>query len=148
MTDRDTYTDLEEAIIKLQSQRDVFMLNKKEFELELSGLNSKVRSRTEKLSQNEYQSICRRQEYLKKGINNIQQTLTDYKSRIQEKVILKEKLKNRINFDKEGVSTTIEKIILLKDKYRDFASDQTRVSSMRVMASQICQELESIIATK
>jgi len=64
MKDRETYTDLEEAIIKLQSQRDVFMLNKKDFEFELSNLNAKVRSRTGLLSQNDYQAICRRQDYL------------------------------------------------------------------------------------
>lgn len=148
MKDRETYTDLEEAIIKLQSQRDVFMLNKKDFEFELSNLNAKVRSRTGLLSQNDYQAICRRQDYLKQGLNTIQKTLTDYKNKIQEKVVLKEKLRNKIKFDKEITVSSIDKIILLKDKYQAFASDQTRVSSMRVMASQIVQELELIISDK
>lgn len=141
-----TVTDIEEEIIKLQSQRDVFMLNKKQYETELSKLNAKVRSRTEFLSENDYDSICRRQRTIKNSLNTIQITLTEYKKKIGEKVILKEKLRNSLRPDSD--TTLIDRIILLKDKYADFASDGTRVSSMRTMASQISQELELIIKRK
>ena len=148
MKDRETITDIEEAINKLQAQRDVFMLNKKQFETELSNLNAKVRSRTSYLSENDYQGICRRQSVIKNSLNGIQTTLTEYKHKINEKLILKEKLRNKIKFDVNISTNSIDKIILLKDKYQEFASDQSRISSMRVMASQFCQELELIIANK
>ncbi len=138
-----TITDIEEQIVKLQSQRDVFMLKKKELEGKLSELNGKVRSRTEYLSENDYQSIVRQQTSIKKQLNEIQPVLTDYKKQISEKTILKEKLRNSLRSDNK--STILDKVIILKDKYSDFASDSTRVSSMRTMASQICQELENII---
>lgn len=141
-----TVTDIEEEIIKLQSQRDVFMLNKKQFEAELSNLNARVRSRTVPISENEYDSICRRQRTIKNSLNEIQPILTEYKKKIGEKVILKERLKNSLSSDSD--TTLIDRIIILKDKYADFASDSTRVSSMRTMASQLSQELESIIKRK
>lgn len=145
---RETYTDLEEAIVKLNSQKEIFVMQKKDYELELSTLNSRVRSREEHLEQNEYQSICRRQNDIKKGINEMQKILSEYKGKIQEKQVLKEKLRNELNLSIDVVPNIIEQVILLKDKYRAFSSDQTRVSSMRVMASQICSDLELIIKNK
>jgi len=41
----------------------------------------------------------------------------------------------------------INQLITLKEKYAAFASDNTRISSMRLMASQLTEELESIIKT-
>jgi len=145
---RENYIDLEEAVFKLQTERDVFMMKKKVLENELSILNNKVRSKTIPLTNNEYNGICRRQTAIKIELNDIQKNLTMYKSKIQEKYILKEKVKNNIENNLETNTNILEQVISLKDKYRSFSSDQTRVSSMRVMASQICSDLELIIKNK
>lgn len=73
--------------------------------------------------------------------------------KINEEIAYKTSLKNEVQFHISGKKSipindkAVRQLIALKEKYNSFAKDRTRVSSMRIMASEIRDELEKIIDT-
>jgi hypothetical protein len=72
--------------------------------------------------------------------------------RINEEVAYKNKLKQEVEFHLRGKANpvivdnkTVKQLLILKEKYNSFAKDRTRVSSMRIMASEVREEIEKIL---
>jgi hypothetical protein len=141
-----TLIDIEESMNKLIAQKEALVYSKLQLEAELSSLNTKVRSSQTRLSPNDYESICRRQQNIKNSVLALNQNIVQYKKEIREKDTLMQKIK--LQMGGGHPDKVADRIILLRDKYRDFASDATRVSSMRTMASQISQELDVLLKSQ
>ena len=71
-------------------------------------------------------------------INDFNDALRKYNN-IRSSLVVDQKKSNN------GNDKTINRISSLRDKYRLFAKDHTRVNSMRLMASAFCDELDSIM---
>lgn len=71
---------------------------------------------------------------------------------INDELKYKNKLKNEVVYHLKNSKTleadtdkTYKMLIQLKEKYNSFSKDRTRVSSMRIMASEFKDEIEKII---
>ncbi len=70
---------------------------------------------------------------------------------VNEEIAYKANLRNEVQFHLSGKKVSpindlaTKKLVALKEKYNSFAKDRTRVSSMRIMAAEVRDELEKII---
>lgn len=134
--------DVELSINTLVGQKDLLVLTKKEYELEMSILKNKLRSGG-RMNDSTYKSICDKQDKLKRNILSIERSMSELNTEILNKSGLKEKL--RLEFKKtEGINIKSE-LIVMRDFYINFASDNSRVSSMRAMAAEFSKQLEVLI---
>lgn len=134
--------DIEASMNKLNAQKSKLSLDKKEIELKLSVVKNTIRS-SGKLSQYEYNNLCKDQNKYKADIINIEKALAEIQLEIRKKSELKETL--RLDKKQQNVKEIKTNLISLRDKYMNFASDKSRISSMRVMSSTFAEELENLI---
>lgn len=128
----------------LQSQYDKIIVRMKTIETNLSILNSKVRSRGI-MPESEYKTVCRRQSQIKQELIDLQPQRSYLKGEIREKEVLRDEILQYLNRNKpQDIKLKLQKI---RDKYMEFSSDTTRVSSTRVMASRFSEELQELINT-
>lgn len=133
---------VEEEINQLTASKEPLVNKKKEIELELSELNNKIRVNGF-IDQNEYANICKRQDDLKRIKHGVEQQLLSLKQQVRNKQTEKDKLTIQ---GKKFSSSEIKQCLLgLREKYMSFASDTTRVSSMRAMASKFVEELQAAL---
>lgn len=73
---------------------------------------------------------------------------------LNDELLMKNKLRLEVEFylknnkrleSKQDIERIEIRVGELKRKYRDFAKDRTRIASLRIMASEICDELENLI---
>ena len=146
-------------IIKLKDELD--LVNKKRMSIQttLAKLSLRVRSsntsRT-RLSPEEYRAICNEQSKLKTKLLKIEEEGMSIKKKIRELNAIEtyERIEARKSISALNESKTLNqigvneiKIISLRDKWLNFAEDQTRVNSMRVMAAQFARELTELLAS-
>jgi len=109
---------------------------------------------------NEYKDVDYYSEKFKK-IKNTRQNLKDVFNKIEleikslnEELNFKNKLRQEIEFHlahnrtldgKEDLDKLTAKIRILKLKYSNFTKDRTRIASLRVMASEIFDELDNLL---
>jgi len=145
-----TLIDIEKSIADLMTTKSRLSTRKKQIELQLSQYKSRVRNAPGNLPAKEYKSICRKQDEIKAEMFDIDNQITDINSQIYKKNSLHQEvaihLKNG-NINTENGGSVKSRLIKLRDHYLSFSADNTRVSSMRIMASQIAEQLEVIIKT-
>ena len=133
--------DLERAVLELNKQKDDLTSTKKRLELNLTGLKQRVSGKT--LPQKEYDNICKEQNKINGLLLDLEMRIKIISSDITKKSILKDELKSELRlFSNDKIKTAL---IELRDHYMNFASDRTRISSMRAMASEISESIERII---
>jgi len=142
-----TKLEIERAVSNLMDKKAELTTAKKQYELKISLLNSRVRGKT--LSAAEYSSVCEEQNVCKAEMLNLQVKINELNADIQKKRNLGEDV--RIQLGKVKVKTLnltaiIDNLIVLRDNYMSFASDVTRVSSTRVMASKFSEELNALMS--
>ena len=126
------------SVFELEKERNELVNRKGEIVSQLMKLKKQVRGRGQILPQNEYNSICSKQERLRQEQRIIENKLSNLN--------LKMKQKNIFIFKNNENTSKIELLLInLKNKYMDFSSDNTRVNSMRLIASQFAQEIDEII---
>jgi len=134
---------VERKIIALVQTKDELILDKKELEADMSEINNSIRSRNHALPQEEYKALCKKQDEIKRKLVEYQGKINEVKTEIQKKNLMKDEISAEIR--KDSPTDVLSAITSLKDYYVNFASDKTRVSSLRAMAAQFAEELESII---
>lgn len=93
-------------------------------------------------------------------IKNTRQNVKDHLNGIElkiknlnEELIFKNKLRLEVEFflknnkkieNKEDLDKINHKILALKTKYTDFTKDRTRIASLRIMAAEFIEELNSL----
>jgi hypothetical protein len=121
---------------ELRERRSLLSQEKGSIESRLALLTAKVRGKL--LPREEYLQICDEQLRAKRALYHVNQSLTSIKLEIQ-------KLNTEKDFIKLSHGCEAEVIVRLqaiREKYSLFAQDSTRISSMRLMASQFVSELE------
>ncbi len=134
--------DMELAINILIQQKEKLLFDKKEAELNISVLNNKVRSGG-KIPDIKYKRICEDQNNYKKNVLKLERSMSDLSMEIMKKSTLREQLKAELK-KKKNIDTK-EKLVEMRDCYINFASDRTRVASMRAMGAEFAEKLESLI---
>jgi hypothetical protein len=128
-------------ITQIEESKQPYVSRKQEIELELSKLNSKVR--TGDFSKIEYNTICNNQDTLKDEKRLVDEKLIEFRDLIRKK---NRELDTIMHEMKRVPDEQIKETLLgLRDKYMSFASDTTRVSSMRSMASKFAEELQVVL---
>lgn len=137
-----TIIDLDVAISILDQQKTKLVLDKKVLELKNSDLNNKIRT-SGRMPDFKYKNICDEQSRIKKDILSIERAMSDISVEISKKSSLRDQLRLELKglkrFDVKS------QLVQLRDKYIAFASDKTRVSSMRAMSAEFAENIEYII---
>jgi hypothetical protein len=137
--------DIERSILEQKSKQSEFVFKKKRAEDELAFIKNRIRANQKHLPEIEYKSLCKKQDVLKKEKTDAEQEISKIQTDIQKKSLLKDEIKNEL---KERANTNLpDTLTALRDYYMAFASDKTRVGSMRAMASEFAEKIESIIKT-
>lgn len=129
--------NVRESIIRLNEKKAALVEAKQELQDQQSIYNRRVRGKP--LPKIEYDSIVKKQAEVGKKTLQIDKGIREVCLDISKRSLLETEVMN--NIDK----TTTEKLTSLRDKYMGFASDMTRVASMRAMASRFSEDLEEII---
>lgn len=127
---------------------------KREIELELNKLSSRVRNRTtSRMPPDEYKGICRRQIRCKEILLDIEKKLSVLKlerqkwADIETELYIKSGLRGgAAKSPQMEENESILKVTAIRNKYLAFSEDPTRVNSMRLMAAQFAKELTEVLA--
>lgn len=140
-------------IDKLQEQRTPLTKELQELNLKLAKLNNHVRA-SGRLPDLEYKGICKQQIKIKERIIQIQNSLAkitkekrewdSYETELRAKIAIASSL---VKTHEISTNDLFEKIKQLRNEYLDFAEDQSRINSMRIMASQFANELTKILSS-
>lgn len=141
--------------VDIKNKHAAITVKRKHLEAELASLNARIRTaKTHKyrLNPEEYRSICNRQTVIKKRIAELETQAEPLKAKLRE-IAAHSAMCYAIG-EEDGLSLTDTTpdnkmridIIELRGRWLAFAEDQTRVNSMRVMASQFSRELTDILS--
>ena len=144
MTVADTKASLREQLAEIEEERASLIQQKKGLETELSELTNEIRL-CPRMEPNKYRRFIARQNDAKRGMATVEAALAAIR-------VKRQRINDLLNAVGSDASAKAEKahslrlqIVLLRDKYIEFGSDNTRVSSMRLMATQFAQELEALL---
>lgn len=113
---------------------------------ELSRINVEFRS-NKMLPTDKYRRLLRQQDELIQEQSSTNRRLSDLnvkRARINQLI---DACRREVKAE-SAPSDIREKLTELRDKYRAFSSDATRVSSMRLMASQFADDIEKLASLK
>ena len=134
--------DVEIAINTLIQQKEKLVYDKREIELKNSVLNTQVRTGG-KMRDVKYKQICDEQNKLRKDSLKLERAMSELSIEIMKKSTLKEQLK--MEFKKQQKIDMKQKLTEMRDYYINFASDKTRVASMRAMGAEFAEKVEVLI---
>lgn len=137
--------NLDEKLIELKSQKRELITAKVNAERTLSVLQGKYNGLA--YNSEEFMKVKADRNAVKKDYLQVELQIR----KINEEIAFKANLRNEVQFHLSGkkgsiiTDKAVRQIIQLKEKYNSFAKDRTRVSSMRIMAAEVRDELEKII---
>lgn len=134
--------DLELSINTLIEQKGELSFQKKELEIKNSSLKNQIRTGGY-MPDALYKSICDQQNRAKKDVLSVERAISELAIEIRNKSTLKDQLKIQLR-QQNGVNIK-ESLTDLRDYYINFASDKSRVSSMRAMGAEFAEKLEVLI---
>lgn len=145
-THRDLY-NIESLILDIKTKKNKLVKTKIGLQNRLSNLRAMYEN-VEYKSDDFYKIKDTRKE-VKLSVANIELEIKN----INEELNLKNRLKNEIiHFLKEkskpetsdDINKLLDRLDILKKKYKEFAKDRTRIASLRIMASEFVDELEKL----
>lgn len=153
-----TKNELESKICELKNLKDQHVLKKREIELHLLKCKNQVRGNG-KLPNDKYRSICDAQQKFSNQMLHNDRSIASINKELRalsdEERKLEFESKNEISNGHAAVTVSvpipelipelIRELVNLRQHYQDFASDLTRISSMRQMASEFVGKLNPII---
>lgn len=134
--------ELEQKRNELQTARDTLIGIKQSLESEMSQINRTIKGR--RLPDKQYRELCDRQTEIIRQKSDAESRIAGLNGQIRH-------LHTEITYPKVDVGiaapagNNIPELVSLRDHYLAFASDKSRVSSMRQMAAEFSQKLTSII---
>jgi hypothetical protein len=145
-------------IADLKDRASELSLAKRKLETELQTLSNRVRKSSGLLPGNEYKNICSRQIIVKKNILEIENKIAPIKSELRRWYAMEDEARVKANLsftDNRSAPVTgnagdkedkfRHRIIELRNEYLNFSEDSTRINSMRLMSSQIANELTAAL---
>lgn len=139
---RQSIIDIQVSINNLNQQKDKLIFDKREIELKHSSIKTEIRT-SKRMPDHEYNKLCREQDSLRKDLMLLERAISEIAVEIMKKTTLQDQLK----LDLKGQPNTDIKRDLIKtrDHYIGFASDKTRVASLRAMSAEFAEKLEVLI---
>jgi predicted nucleic acid-binding Zn-ribbon protein len=147
--------EIDAEIASIHARRTPLILAMQKLDAERTTLNGRVKSsnghRT-RLSPEEYRQICNRQSVISRKKTEILNELAPLKTKLRDLESLSTQFRAQMGIlspreqSIERVDILRPSVVAIRDKWLGFAEDQTRVSSMRLMASQIARELTDLLA--
>ena len=139
---------IEELILKAKEKKNKIIATKISFQNELEQL--KMKYREVQFRSQKFYEIKERRSVIKDKLASLELKISSINNELFEKNKMKNEvlffLKNNISVDeKKEVDLLINNIKELKKKYSEFTSDRTRIASLRVMASEFIQELDTLL---
>ncbi len=144
-TSRDLIT-LDTLILEIKSKKNKLIASKISFQNSLSALKDKYDGI--KFKSPEFDKIKNERQEIKGHLHTMELQIKSLNDELNFKNKLRLEVEYHIKNNKSpngDVDKIINKLLALKNKYSDFAKDRTRIASLRVVASEITDELESII---
>jgi hypothetical protein len=148
----DHYTTVErEELDRLLAQRDELVEKKQEQQTALTLIKNQVRG--QRLSPEKYRMCLQGQSRRVEKLELIEKEIRAIKGRIRELTTIESERRKAHAEDKdEGGSSSADCMRLLdlvaevRDEYRRFSADATRVSSMRRCAAEFANKLDEVMA--
>ena len=139
-------------ISKLKEMTSELNQKKLELELEMQRLNNRIRTNGRKrMPDDEYKGICKKQMQTRLLISAVEQARAPITAELREWYAIEDELRIKaaispsIEHPLDYEHSIREKITSLRNTYLSFAEDGTRVNSMRLIASQVANELTIIL---
>lgn len=135
-------------ILEIKAKKNALVKRKIELQNSLSQLKNKYKDVD--FGSKDFKRIKDTRDNVKNHLNGIELKI----KALNEELIYKNKLRLEIEFHikhnkqlegKEDLDRIVNKIISLKVKYSEFAKDRTRIASLRIMASEVIDELNSLL---
>lgn len=108
-----------------------------------------------RLPPSEYRALCVRQEHLCSKLADLQAQLEPIKDEIRKWSAIENGIRaellvsgNQIALPSASSDAIVRRLSALRSYYLEFAEDQTRVNSMRLMAATFANELTDILDTR
>ncbi|WP_256013180.1 hypothetical protein [Desertivirga xinjiangensis] len=146
-TKKDLFT-IEELILELKSKKQKLIDRKISLQTSLGELSELYKS--VEFKSEGFNKVKSDRSKLKNALHDIEIQIRE----INEELTFKNKLKLEVEFhlknhkspeDQDYSERVHKKIQILKRKYSDFSKDRTRISSLRVMASEFISDLEGLL---
>lgn len=135
------YLIVKNAILKLNQSRDVLVAQKKELDNQFFDIKRKISGKW--LPGDEYDKLTKMQYDLRNQMLPIERGLAENKRQLREKNALLDEY--RLSKEDNVKIPMLEALESLKANYLDFAADRSRVSSMRAMAAEFADQLDTLI---
>ena len=137
--------DLEEVLYRLRQERTQIVGNKQVKQARASELN--IILKDPKLTPTDIQEYSKERQRLRDDLTEIEGRIRENKEEISVKAHLLMNIRQHLKGKKMEAQATIQvknSLENLISKYKKFSVDRTRIASLRVMASEVVQELESV----
>ncbi|WP_313266536.1 hypothetical protein [Sphingobacterium sp.] len=132
--------DLERSILELQGKRSQLGLKKQKIQADLSETREMLK--VVKQNHETFADLVMRKKNLTADLDECELEIMKLKQDIKKRQNLKVEAGDIFG---NSNKTAIVKLTVTRDHYQQFASDKTRVSSMRIMASEIAEKLTQIL---
>jgi len=134
--------DLQVSINNLNQQKDKLIFDKRQIELKHSIIKTEIRTNG-RMPDHEYNQLCKEQGNLRKDLMLLEKAISEIAIEIIKKTTLQDQLKLDLKGSRQ---TDIKKdLINMRDHYIRFASDKTRVASLRAMSAEFAEKLEVLV---
>lgn len=137
--------DLERSILDLKKKKSKFVEKKIKKQLKASELKDILNN--PHLEKEDYTNAIDKRIKVKNSLSELEGLIIEINIEIGTKRKLLIAVSDHLRGKKQiGVSEdgTLKKIAIIKEKYSQFAADNTRVSSMRIMAAKFVRELSAV----
>ncbi|TXD45879.1 hypothetical protein [Polaribacter sp. IC073] len=138
--------DLERSILDLRSKKSGLVFKKIKKQEKATDL--KVQLTNPHLELEEYDTLKGKRNKVRCQLSQIEVDIKEVNLEINAKNKLFTSIQSHLKVNKNKLSNDtsfLRELIVLKEQYNEFSADHTRVSSMRTMASNFTNKLESII---
>lgn len=143
---QDDLIDLKRVILDIKNEKSIHIRAK----IKQQGILSKINSilNDPKLEKEDYEKARMQKKVVKKELEKLElfiQIINNNRNKKQKLLEAVEfELRKNKNINKED-NKVIQSLLQLRKEYQDFSSDHTRISSMRIMASQLVEKLDKIL---
>ena len=138
--------DLERSIFEVKAKKAKYVASKLDKQEEVSKIKEILNDPS--ISEKKHIKNVRKRVLIKNELSELEMLIVESNSLISNKRKLLVSIEGHLKNNKLETDTSnevVKELNLLRNKYSNFSSDPTRISSMRTMSAQFSNELEVII---
>lgn len=132
--------DLQLSIIELQAKKSKLGIDKQRKQAEISQLKGMLKVVLQK--HETHTELAAKKKELVADVNDIELEILRITQEIKKRQRLKDEVADMENPKELAIRA---ELVALKEKYKNFAGDRTRINNMRTMANEFANEIDYII---